>query len=262
MIPLITLEQAILPTSLSRPGVFINTIPKSGTYYVESALREAGIIPSRLHLGGADNVDDYRNLTDSEIHRHPESVRLYCRLDLVAAILNNHQAVGHITELSTINRMHESGVIVLHLIRNLRDVIVSLYRFKLSRVDAIGFLDEQWRKFNNTDRFMAFLLYHHERDIKYIISICNSILNANSKLIMRFEEITESIINEDVKNTLDRYSSGMANKFTQALKIKLNSDSSTYSGQRTNWSEAWNENIEEYFKMSGLFELNKRLGYI
>lgn len=262
LIPLITLEQAILPTSLTKPGVFVNTIPKSGSYYVEAALSEAGIKPSRLHLSGADNVDDYRNLTDSEMHRNPESVRLYCRLDLVAAILNNHQAVGHITEQTIINRMHESGVTVLHLIRNLRDVIVSLYKFKLSRVDATGFLDYQWRKFNYADRFMAFLLYHHERDIKHIISIGNSIVNSNSKLIMRFEEITQSKINEEVKNTLDGYSSDMSKKFTLALKIQLNRDNPTYSGQRTDWSEVWNESIEEYFKNSGLFELNKRLGYL
>lgn len=244
------------------PPVLVNTIPKSGTYFVEAALNQVGCPSLRLHLGGNDAVDDYRGMADQEIHIDPEAVRLYCPLPLVTSILKSEHVVGHIHNQDIIDNIRAQGVCVLNVIRNLRDVLVSLYRFKLEKVRPLDELDKFWRSIPGTsERFLAFLIYSHSRDIQAIRNIANTMLRDNRGILLRYEELCTGQISLEAKQKLNQIKDDLDKQLGQAFRDQYGKPNPTYSGARSHWQDFWSEAAENYFLQTGLEELNQSLGY-
>ncbi|WP_217245318.1 hypothetical protein [Burkholderia multivorans] len=173
LIPVVRLAPPAPPTGADEPrtAFFVNSIPKSGTYYVEAALRSAGVASQRLHLSGRDTVHDNRDLTDAEIHVAPSNVLINCEVELVTAMLQGEQVVGHVEHQWIIDRMRAQGVCVLSVVRDLRNVITSLFRFKKAKVAPTDALDQFWRTLSGPGQVIGFLMQYAERDLAHIRTI-------------------------------------------------------------------------------------------
>ena len=260
LIPLLSIESKI-NNNFNCSGFLINTIPKAGTYFLEAVLSALGASSLRLHLSGNDIVDDYRGLSDDEIHRDPERVRVKCPLELITAVLNGNTVVGHIEFLSVLNKAREQGNIVFNLYRNLRDVLVSLYRFKLKKVKSLGGGDDYWRTVGDENRFLAFLIFYAERDIAHVKKVAETILSDRSSLRISYEDMCAGHLSSETINELEKIQIGFSGSIISQMSKLSGSQTPTYSGHRSDWTQYWNSDVEAFFISSGLIDINKKLGY-
>jgi hypothetical protein len=239
----------------------INSIPKAGTYFLESALNAIGASSVRLHLGGIDVVDDYRKVDDSHIHVNPEEVRLKCPVELVTSVLYGRTVVGHLYDPIVLDKIKKQGVHILTIKRNLRDVLVSMYRFKLNKVQPKNELDHCWRTISNENQFLSFLFVFNDPEIELIRNVAIYILESNEDFILSYEEMYEARFNDRLTEKLEVISSGFPAHLEGALKNTLGKSNPTFSGKRTCWRDVWSPDAEHWFEASGLKYLNEKLGY-
>jgi hypothetical protein len=239
----------------------VNTIPKSGTYFVEAALNAIGCLSQRLHLSGYDSVDDYRGLPDQEVHVAPELVRLVCPVNLVTALLKGEHVVGHIEHRSVIEEIRTQNVCVIYVTRNLRDVLASLLRFKLTKVAPKDPVDGFWRDLSRPKQVIAFLLYHHEKDLAHIRALAELMVSDQNAIFLRYEQICAGEIAPETAARLDMMASGISGCLSKAFKNQYGRVNPTYSGRLSQWRDIWDDAVERYFIASGLADLNRALAY-
>lgn len=263
LIPVIRLDP-LSPQDRSNhplPPVFVNSIPKSGTYFMEAALKDLGFRPTRIHVSGADIVDDYRGLADEDVHRNPHAVRLSCPIELVTALLDGEVILGHVEHASVIGAVRSQGVIVLSLVRNLRDVVLSLYRFFLEKVEPMDPEDWRWRGLPSKKKLEGFISYVHDKDLKHVRSIARHLLQDREAILLRYEDLCRGVIPRDASDKIKCMAPHLATDLPRALKNTHGKRTPTLLGKRTRWQEAWTDTLENYFQTSGLAEFNSRLGY-
>ena len=262
LMPLLTNSRRNVDVADNKAPVFlVNSIPKSGTYYLEAVLDEIGYPSERIHLVGNDNVDDYRDMPDDQLHVAPASVRLRCPVDLVAAILQGQHIVGHIEHRHIIDKMRALDICVLTVIRNLRDVLMSLYHFKLNTVLPLDTADRMWRKLEGRARLHAFLVYYHDKDLQHIRLIAEMIANDNNPMLLRYEELCQGVVSSAVTEKLEQLNPGMARQFLDALKNQYGQPTPTRRPSDISRTDVWDDSVEQYFIDSGMDALNRALGY-
>lgn len=266
--PVITLNQ--FNSRLEYPPILINSIPKSGTYFLERALIEIGYNSHRLHLSGYNIVDDYRGISDEEMHVDPEKVRIYLPVYLITSLLKNGElVVGHIESKEVIYEIKKQDILLIYLVRNLRNVLVSLYRFKYNKVKPNDSIpnDYYWRKVTkDKERFKAFLLVYFEYDLSHIKNIASLICEENERekdnvIIIRFEDLVNLKLGNEIKKKISHIHRDLFKFIEIGLKKALFTKTSTFSGKISNFEELWDDEVEEFFEISGLKKLNQLLGY-
>ena len=243
------------------PNVFVTSILKSGTYFIESALENIGIIPTRIHIPADGGLFDYRGMSNNQIHYDSESVSLSCPTDMITCLLNGEVLIGHNQNINTINNIRQQGVCVISVVRNLRDVIVSLFKFRYSKVKPINLLDRYWREMPLEKRLESFLIFNEGIEFPHIRNIAHMILSDENAILLRYEDMIEGRISQEATNQLDTFYPDFSQKLSQALISVKDQETPTYSGKRSDWKELWNDDVERYFLESGMYELNQRLGY-
>jgi hypothetical protein len=157
-----------MPGDPDRPPLLINSVPKAGTYWLRSAFLQLGWRPTDLHLGN-NSIDDNRGLGDDpRIHRSPWVRRTEMAPGLLAASLpRGSVSVGHISDGKIIEDLTNRGVAMVQLIRDPRDVLVSLYHFKMNAVDLTQDRDPHWRQASDgRSRFLGFLACYIEPELR------------------------------------------------------------------------------------------------
>lgn len=253
------ISTADIPANPTLPSVVINTMPKSGTYFLEAAFVGAGWSATRVHMS-AYAQDDYRGLSDDEVHRIPENSRISCPGDFFAASLApGLLTVGHIDDMNIIAKIRAAGVPLLRCVRNLREVIVSTWRFKLRKVAPIDLQDELWRTAEYPLSFDLFISTYSKRDFEYYRSMARLLLGDKVGLLLRYEELIKGDLPADL------YREPMLAPYGEAIRAallaKVDKDNPTFSGVRSDWRKYWTPFAEIYFEKSGLLELNRELGY-
>lgn len=243
------------------PAIVVNSIPKSGTYFLDAALTAVGCPSIRMHLNWNQTVDDYRGVADADMHTDPETLRLRLGVELVAAVLDGQHVVGHIEEQELVERMRGLGVCVLTLVRDLREVVPSLYRFKRTRVAPCDVGDAFWRGLDEPERTAAFLMYHHERDMEHIRTMARMILADKEALVLRYEDLCRGILTPQVAARLDGFLPGLAARLSDALGRHYKKPNPTYTGAICRWREEFTPTMARYFKATGMDAINKDLGY-
>lgn len=247
LLPVLTLGAP--PAAAALPRLLINTIPKSGTYFLEAALAKLGAQALRLHLAPQE-CHDYRKVSEDEMHRDPRGLALPAPAGAIAHLLRpGEMVVGHVDDHVQLDEAARAGVTLLHAVRDLREVLVSLYHFKLAKVAPVSPADVLWRGLEPQAGFAAFLVHFAERDIVHISRMAEIIL-ARPEPILHFEDLLRG----DVPPGLPIEGLG------QALRDVRGQPTSTLSG-RDRASAPWSGAAEEFFAASGLKALNERLGY-
>ncbi|MFA1562772.1 sulfotransferase domain-containing protein [Aliivibrio fischeri] len=242
---------------LRKKAILINSIPKSGTYFLESIIHDCKYIPTKLHVSSNDIIHDNRCVIKENIHFNPGSRYIKCDLSSLSKLLSNTQTVtvGHIEDKITIDSFINNDFVVISVVRNLRDVLVSLMRFKEKIVKPRSPADTLWHSLEGSDKLIGFISYYHESDIQHIKQVTQNILNY-PETIIKYEELLSNKFNSNLLHEI-----GNIETLHYAIKNNINKNNSTFSGNRSNYLDFWNDNIEEYFETSGLKALNLKLGY-
>lgn len=262
LIPILTLDDCAVRNE-NFPPVMINSIPKSGTYFLESVFAQLGWNSTRLHLLTGGVIDDNRGIADEMMHVKPEAVRRFCSLECLCALLQpSDMMVGHIHATDEINLLRSHGCLDVSIIRNLRDVLVSFYRFKKTKAKPAKLSDELWRTMDGEiGQFLGFLSYFSDKDLESVGLIAKSMLDDPHATVLRYEDVIAGAISDEFAGTLNGIEDGLAVRFSETLKAKLYTPNSTYSGKISQWQHFWDARVEHYFADSGLLALNHRLGY-
>lgn len=244
------LELGPAPQAASLPPVFINSIPKSGTYFLEAALHALGMTPLGLHLL-PHRCDDYRGVPPELMHREPERYAVPVPPGAVAYLLRpGEAAVGHVDNPYELDHFAAAGVCVLNCVRDLRDVLVSLYHFKRDRVASTGPGDTLWRALPPGEGFAAFLCHYADRDIAHIRSMAATLL-ARPAPLLHYDELRHGNLPGTVPLP------GLA----AALQEVRDKPTSTFSHRDHDRTALWSEAAARFFHDFGLAALNERLGY-
>lgn len=247
LLPVLHLEE---PLKIStQPPLVINSIPKSGTYFIEAALAKLGMCSLNLHIS-SDFLHDYRGVDQADMHRKPAALAVNVPAAALAEILCvGEMVVGHIDEHIQLDKIGRLGVRVLHVVRDLREVLVSLYHFKKNRVEPVSPGDVVWRTLPLEAGFIAFLSYFETLDIAHIMRMTEIIL-ARPEPMLQYEQMVQGIVPPEANL------SGLG----ESLSATFNQPTSTLSGRDRSLS-LWSPTIEEFFVASGMHALNKKLGY-
>lgn len=259
LLPTLVLGEPTGPL-LDYPPILVNSIPKAGTYLVSGVLRSMGGASIGLHLG-SHTYDDNRGIGDREMHRAPQSRRHAMAASTVLALLaRGEYAVGHIEDGGQLATIDGLGVVRLNCARDLRDVLVSLYRFKLNRVDPLDAKDRLWRTLPEESRFQGFLLQYAESDIAHLTAVASSMAGTTGALI-RLENLLSGNLSDETKEALNVVGVGFMESFDRELPSVLGAPTSTYSGKPSDHRAYWTPETQQFYEESGLAEVNRSLGY-
>lgn len=208
----IALEPSSLlePNDLLRPTAIVNTVPKSGTYWLQKVLIELGFRPTDLHLGN-DLVDDNRGLVrDPSIHRAPSLRRIPLSISVLRSLLPPGSiSVGHIDDVAILEDLAAGGCFLLYVVRDLRAILWSLYRFKLAAVDPVDEQDRHWRtRETELERFMDFLIYQLQHDLIHIANCFRAFALLKDVPVFRYEDLRMGHISGDSEAYLQRHLRG------------------------------------------------------
>jgi hypothetical protein len=267
LIPAISLPAAAVAAEANSaaawPPLLLNTVPKSGTYFLEAALRDVGFASLRLHLAGENSVHDFRGLSDDQIHVDPWNQLLELPLNLVTRLLDRGElVVGHVTSLEVINTARVQGVCVVSVVRNLRDVIASYLRFHVQKVDATSAADKFWRTLDEKQQMAGFIARFGDNVLADMMQ--NAMLTCTDRdgILLRYEELICGVVSDEAQRKLSAfYPDGFVESLTTALSGQLNTPNPTFSGRRSRWADIWSDELEVYFDESGLKMVNAALGY-
>lgn len=245
------------------PAMLVNTVPKSGTYFLEAALRDVGFTPLRLHLAIRDVVFDFRGLSDEQLHADIWNQALELRGDLVTRLLApGETVVGHVSSLEIIHAARAQGVCVVSVVRDLRDVLASYLRFKVRRVAATSAADRFWRGLDEKQQLAGFIARFGDTDLVELLDIAKLMCADRAGIVVRYEELTRGVISDEAQRGLSRWYPGtFAESLSTGLLGQVDKPNPTFSGVRSNWRDIWSDELEVYFEESGLKGVNAGLGY-
>lgn len=140
---------------VSRP-VFVNTLPKSGTYLVARALEYIGFTNTGLHVAD-DFLHDNRGIPEAEIHWEPQTREVAVPARAVARIMRRGEfAVGHLEMPDQMSQVSRAGVRLVNIIREPRAMLLSMFHFKNMKVKPTPEA-RLWQSMDGLDAFKAFL---------------------------------------------------------------------------------------------------------
>jgi hypothetical protein len=258
MVPLLTLDPPQEAAGGAR--LLINTIPKSGTYLLDLILSEIGYRGIGLHLI-PNECHDNRGVPPEMIHRDPFSRRIFCPASAVARVLAPREyAVGHVNDEDQLRLIDQEGVRMIHCMRDLRDVLVSLFQFKRKSVDPQAPAEHVWLGMEGREAFLAFLCASAARELVDLREFA-AMMPRLPGVKLRFEDLTAGIIPAPQLAALEAIEEGLGVMIAETLPRCLGQDTSTLSGQRSDWRDLWSPTAEEFFIRSGLAGVNRVLGY-
>ena len=261
LLPVISCPENNSTAEMQAPSVFINTVPKSGTYLLEGVFKKIGYKPTNIMLIGRNIVSDLRNIPEQNFFKQPWKTTLKFPHNIMTPLFNNNVITGHIEYLNLLDEMRENNIHVITLVRDLRDVLLSLYKFKRDTFDTREG-EGNWKLFSEPERFKKFTDYYHDKDLEHIRGIVTTTLFDPRKVLLHYEDCVKGVIPKREKKILETWKAGLGEQIEQNLKEVVNKKTATLTNVRSNWRIDWNDSFEKYYHSSGMANLNKLLGYV
>lgn len=184
--------------------VLVNTVPKSGTYWLREAFVQLGYRPTDLHLGGRNLIVDNRGLEDEQIHWDIYDRLTETDLSLLPWILPpGSVTVSHIDDPELLRRLRERGMTVVNVTRGLEDVLVSIFRFKRDRVAPRS--GENWRSASDVrSQFLGFLATYGSSDVDEIRRYIATIRQLQDMPCLQYEDLRRGEISTSQRRALEQ----------------------------------------------------------
>lgn len=230
------------------PPVFINTVPKAGTYLMARAFEQVGYGNTHLHV--MDNyLHDNRGVPENEIHWEPDLRKVVVPAEGVAALLRAGEfAVGHVEALKTILAIEAAGVRVINIAREPRAQLLSMFVFLRQKVkptpDAA-----LWQSMEGLDAFKAFLGSSHIRRW-----IGQTRVMVEHGPLLRFEDLRAGEVSADVVGR------AMARKLSKGLAASLGQQTSTLLARDPGETAGFTDDpaVVRFLDDLGAMELSRR----
>jgi hypothetical protein len=259
-------------TLTARPAVLVNSAPKSGTYLLQRAFFELGFSSTDLHLGNT-SLHDNRDLPrDASIHRAPWAHEATLATGLLPPFLGpGTVTVGHIDDVSVLQTFIDAGLCVLLVVRDMRAILWSLFRFKLAVVVPRDDADHHWRcRASRLEQFMGFLAYHWSHDIPHICNCFRSFASFPDVPLLRYEDLMAGAVPEATAHLIEQQlaDSGGTPAFLAALAAARHRSTPTLTPALPHLPSFTPEEQEEIRRLidafvvgSSLAEVNALFGY-
>ena len=132
LFPVFALDPAPQPSR--RKPIFVNTVPKAGTYLFARALEEIGYVNSGVHVMD-HHLHDNRGVASKDLHWAPEEREVSVSAGPLAALLRSGEfAVGHLGSELSLRDVAAAGCVVINLARDPVTQLVSMYHFRSTAV--------------------------------------------------------------------------------------------------------------------------------
>lgn len=246
LLPKIALAASVAPAQSRDEKVFVNTLPKAGTYLLYEALKRAGFHPVDLHVMDR-HLHDNRGVAAEDIHFDPASREVAVGAVPVASIMADGEfAVGHLTKLEVMRQVSDRARLI-NVVREPRSMLLSMYEFTRRKVKPkVG--DRLWHSMAGVDGFKAFLLTQPiDRYRAQITTMCENFD------VLRFEDLLASDLARDaVGESLHRRLSG-------ALAEALGQKTSTYLAGTRDRGHAYfsDPEVGAFLEDTGIMEVSR-----
>jgi hypothetical protein len=242
----------------------ICSIPKSGTYLYGELLKNKGLIDCGVHLR-EDGFTDYRFSSLEQSRKQHHSLRSAFPLhEAIALAFPGQFLVGHLPctdyTLSSLKNCR-----ILFTFRNIRDAMVSQMRF-FAQNNRGNSLSNGWGLLpESPEKLKQYIKFHGDFFIKTRCATMLDWLGHHNVLPCSFETIygdNGKAAQLDLLQSIEKHLELDTTHEAQELFSKIiKTETITSTGQRTDFSTYWDEEVESYFKASGGIEINKKLGY-
>jgi hypothetical protein len=132
--------------------------------------------------------------------------------------------------------------------------------FKLDVVGPRSPADQVWRSVAGRDRFLAFLSFFAELDIKSAIA-CAYAIAPETTNVLRFEDLVSGLLPPRTIGEFNAIEPGLGTQFAEALPLAVGAPTSTLSKRHADYREHWSEAAQAFYIESGLRDANRAIGY-
>ncbi len=179
--PVLELGSPPAPSSLA--PVFLNTVPKAGTYLLARALEHIGYTNAGLHVMD-EFLHDNRGVPEQEIHWDPSSREVVVSSHAVATVLRPGEfVVGHVDTPQKLQDIKKTGITFLNVIREPRSQLLSMFVFLQKKVKPTP-AASLWQSMEGIDAFKGFLLSSPIRQW-----VDQSLIMAGNHRFLRYEDV-------------------------------------------------------------------------
>lgn len=255
------------PSEARRSGrrCILLTIPKAGTYLLAQLLENLGLVNLRLHIGHSHLWDD-RFLPVSMTRQYQAfGARPFGLRHLAKHVQPSQFVYGHVTRIPKNERILDGWGRILAK-RNLRDVLVSLYR---QQVELRRDVDRS--TMDTLVQSKGPVGLHRMLDLKGHAEIRTFSKVADwrhdpATLVVSYERLVGDEGRDAQVELVGRIGTHLELEPgtydpARAIDASLGSETATRSSRRSRWQEYWDDRVEEVFVGQGFAALNRELGY-
>ena len=241
--------------------VFVQTVPKSGTYLVAEILKNLGVIFSGIHLSHWNLVDE-RNATLEQLRTNPDRFNSKADFPTAVSIIKNGQfAVGHIPyKAEYVDALSRFRKIITY--RGMRDMICSYTRY-YGYIQCIRTSERRReRKLKDMtmgeDKVMEWLALYGFQFSELISSIIKWIRESNT-IICTFDDLINNSASE-VRRMAEFL--GLNITHEQAAEIgdrSLKTETMTSFPNHADYRRHWSDKLEDQYQTFGFDEIDSEL---
>ena len=240
--------------------IIVCSIPKSGTYLLNSLLKKFGWSEVPYHFM-PDGFTDYNY---PEAKNDPDAYKVKEPLpQALRRVSDDHFAVSHLPSKYAAD-LKDFEVIFAK--RNLRDCIASYCRWNYSTNRWVKRDSNRWRERQQPeDRLVGFLCSFGYEISKHFADVAQWQSSGLARVEVSFENLLgDQGLDEQRTQVVDLANIGCTVDTETAmahLNECLSTGSLTKSSGRTDWRAHWSDQAEAVFRKIGLDDLNGFLGY-
>ncbi len=239
--------------------ILINSVPKSGTYLIGKLLEGLGIAGGDLHFRNGHYWDWSSAGSVDEYIRNAKQFRAYSPLEESIGLVRRGYFYGHLYFDEATRLLLERHHVSIHvfLIRELREAMVSMYRFHFH---------QSGQKEPEADKSAAFAGWMQQGAANFLTGVeqqtpwvnhCSLCIDYSDLIGDKGPE-AQNVVLGDIAQLLDMDRDRVVQAFHRSA---VGQKTRTYTGRPSRCEEYWSDTAEEIFRFHGGDRINALLGF-
>lgn len=238
--------------------VMINSIPKSGTYYMSRVMRDLGFVDTGLHAA-SDAFTDHRNIADALKHYDIRPRIRTCAARALTAIMRPGEFIlAHLHTPEEWRAIRAQNTVIINMVRDLRNVLVSYFHFSKTKVKPAHEGARLSFALEPKAGFAVFLASIENNELERLRQNIETVLQSDG-VVLNFENIEQDIWPRHTMMQLEDIQPGFGAAFVDAVRRNHNKATSTLSERRAHFQDYWSDEVEAFFQNTGFAALNERI---
>lgn len=239
--------------------ILVNSVPKSGTYLIGKLLESLGISGGDLHFRNGHYWDWSSAGSVDEYIKNAKQFRTYSPLEESIGLVRRGYFYGHLYfDEATRTLLEQHGVSIhIFLVRELREAMVSMYRFQFHQSGRDEPMADKAAAFAGwMGKGAADFLAGVERQTGWL-DHCSLCIDYSALIGDRGPGAQEAVLG-DVARLLDIDRDRVVQTFQRSA---VGQKTRTYTGQPSRRGEYWSDMAEGIFRAHGGDRVNALLGF-